>query len=159
MSRRMLVGLTVAVIVGSTALAGPLEDATTAYQHGDYVEALRLFQPLAEQGDAGGEFGLGSMYALGQGVRQDFVEAAKWLRLAADQGLADAQYDLGLQYVTGYGVPRDQVMAYLWFDLAAARGNEHAAIFRDEVAKQMTPDQIAAAHHLAQDWKPNPKRR
>jgi TPR repeat protein len=155
----MLVGVTFAVAVGVAALAGSFEDATTAYQHGDYVEALRLFRPLAEQGDAGGEFGLGSMYALGQGVRQDFVEAAKWLRLAAAQGVADAQYDLGLQYVTGYGVPRDEVMAYLWFDLAAARGNEHAAAFRDELAKQMTPDQVAAAQRLAQEWKPNPKRR
>ena len=159
MLRRMFAGLTVAVMVGSAALAGPFEDARAAYQHGDYVEALRLFQPLAEQGDAGSELGLGTLYALGQGVRQDFVESAKWLRLAAEQGLAGAQYDLGLQFLMGYGVPRDQVMAYLWFNLAAAQGDEHAAIFRDEVGKHMTPDQIAAAQRLSREWKPKTERR
>ena len=81
------------------------------------------------------------------------------MRLAAEQGLAGAQYDLGLQYLMGYGVPRDQVMAYLWFNLAAAQGDEHAAIFRDEVGKHMTPDQIAAAQRLTREWKPKTESR
>ena len=35
------------------ANAGPFEDALAAAQRGDYVTALRLLRPLAEQGHAG----------------------------------------------------------------------------------------------------------
>jgi len=34
-----------------SAVAGRLEDARAAYEKGDYVEALRILQPQAEQGD------------------------------------------------------------------------------------------------------------
>jgi uncharacterized protein len=50
--------------------AGPLDDGTAAYDRGDYATALRLFRPLANQGDAGAQYNLGVMYALGQGVAQ-----------------------------------------------------------------------------------------
>ncbi len=42
-------------------LAGPLEDADAAYRKQDYTTALRL---AADQGDAGAQFMLGSMYDL-----------------------------------------------------------------------------------------------
>ena len=45
---------------------------------------------LAEQGQADGQYNLGSMYSHGQGVAQDDVEAHKWYNLAAGQGNADA---------------------------------------------------------------------
>ena len=35
-------------------LAGPWEDGMAAYNRGDYVPAIRLFRPLAEQGNAEG---------------------------------------------------------------------------------------------------------
>jgi uncharacterized protein len=42
--------------------AGPLDDAYAAYQQGDYPSALRLFRPLAEQGNARAQTLLGLMY-------------------------------------------------------------------------------------------------
>ena len=39
------------VAIGGAASAGPFEDAVAAYQRGDYATALRLWHPLAEQGD------------------------------------------------------------------------------------------------------------
>ena len=50
-SKRMLM-LIVALLMCSAvpAVAGPFEDALAAYQKGDYVTALRLWQPLADQG-------------------------------------------------------------------------------------------------------------
>ena len=40
----------------------------TAYERGDYQMALRLWHPLADQGDADGQHNLGVMYRDGQGV-------------------------------------------------------------------------------------------
>ena len=36
----------------AAALAGPMEDGMAAYNRGDYVPAIRLFRPLAQQGNA-----------------------------------------------------------------------------------------------------------
>ena len=79
----------------SIAMAGAFEDGVTAYERQDYATALRLFQPLADQGDASAQFNVGSMYAYGEGVPQNFAEAGKWFRRAADQGHATAQFNLG----------------------------------------------------------------
>lgn len=73
----------------------------------DYTEAMKWFRKAADQGDAGGQFILGQMYSLAQGVPQNDAEAVKWYRLAADQGYAAAQYGLGLSYKNGEGVPQD----------------------------------------------------
>lgn len=67
------------------AIADSLSDAQLAYFAGDYAKAEKLFRPLAEQGNASAQSGLGLMYGLGQGVEKDYVEAEKWFRLAVEQ--------------------------------------------------------------------------
>jgi TPR repeat protein len=86
------------LLSASSALAEAYEDGVAAYTREDYTTALRLFQPLAEQGDPRAQFNLGVIYELGQCVPQDNSEAVKWYRKAAEQGLANAQYKLGLMY-------------------------------------------------------------
>jgi uncharacterized protein len=154
----------VLVAIASATVAGSLEDATTAYQRGDYETARRLLRPLAEQGDAAAQSKLGEMYAAGDGVRQDYAEAAKLYQLAAEQGEPDAQELLGLLYDVGAGVPCDYVQAHMWLDLAASRylpseitKREVAVETRDLVASKMSPEQIAEAQKLARDWKPKSK--
>ena len=71
---------------------------------------------------------------------------------AADEGIAEAQYNLGLIYATGQGVVRNYVHAHKWFNLAAVRGSTEARTNRDELARDMTPDEIAAAQRLAREW-------
>ena len=88
------------------------------------------------------------------GVPQDYAEALKWYRLAADQGHASAQCNLGVMYANGEGVPQDYVRAHMWFNLSAAQGDQDAAKNRDDVAKRMTPAQIAEAQKLAREWQP-----
>ena len=63
------------------ATAGPIEDAFTAYYSNDYATALKLVQPLAEQGnpDAGGLFG--EMYEFGRGVPEDVSQGILALRM------------------------------------------------------------------------------
>jgi uncharacterized protein len=42
----------------------------------------------------------------------------------------------------------------MWFNLSAAQGNQTAAKNQDNVARRMTPTQIAEAERLAREWKP-----
>ena len=87
-------GFLVAIIslgVGSAAVAGPFEDGLEAYYGGDYQTALRLLQPLADQGHAGAQHNLGYMHHFGNGVPENDAEAYKWYNLAAAQGHKDAK--------------------------------------------------------------------
>lgn len=78
------------------AWAGDFEDGHAAYMHGDVETALRLWVPIAEQGNADAQYMLGLMYFNGRVVPKDEPQAAKWLQLAAAQGNADAIYLLDL---------------------------------------------------------------
>jgi hypothetical protein len=118
----LLAGGVLALALFSAALAGPLEDATAAYQRGDYVTALRLLRPLADQGNAAAQDALGVMYHEGQGVPQDYARALAWYRKAAEQGTAVAQFNLGAMYADGEGVPQDYARAIAWYRKAADQG-------------------------------------
>jgi len=131
----LLIGLMLTIGGGGIVRAGSLEDGLAAVNRGDYATALRLFQPLAEQGNAWAQSNLGVMYEKGEGVAQDYREAIKWFRLAAAQGKADAfagvaaasaQFNLGVMYYYGHGVAQDYKEAIKWFRLAAAQGNTKA---------------------------------
>ena len=103
---RILVGVILALMLRGGAIAGPLEDARTAYKRGDFATALQIWRPRATQGVAFAQVNVGIMYYSGQGVPQDYGEAAKWYRLAAEQGDAIAQGNLGFMYYSGQGVPQ-----------------------------------------------------
>ena len=78
------------------------------------------------------------------------------LCLSANGGHAPAQYYTGGSYENGRGrFPKDPVKAYQWYALAS--GNEHptARLAGDDLAKTMTPAQIAEAERLVAEWKPD----
>jgi TPR repeat protein len=58
-------------------------------------------------------------------------------------------------YAQGIGVTKDYVQSYVWFTLAAATDAQFSQ-HRDQLAKLLSPDQIAKAQQLALDWKPTP---
>ena len=109
-----------------TATAAPFNDAAAAHNKSDYAQAIKILRPLAAQGNAIAQFGLGWMYANGQGVTQDYQAAVKWYRLAAAQGNAGTQFNLGWIYDNGQGVTQDYREAVKWYRLAAAQGNAGA---------------------------------
>jgi TPR repeat protein len=81
-------GTTVVVLslgLAASAAAGPFEDGAAAYKSGDYATAIRLWQPLADQGNADAQTQLGFMYWKGQGVSPDNSVAVSWYRKAADE--------------------------------------------------------------------------
>jgi TPR repeat protein len=106
--------------------AGPLGDGFAAVERRDFATALRLFRPLAEQGNADAQNELGVMYARGLGVTQSYREAVKWYRLAAGQQHAVAQSNLGFMFYQGEGVPQDYNEAAKWFRLSADQGYPEA---------------------------------
>jgi len=90
----------------SSAWAGPWEDGMAAYNRGDYVPAIRLFRPLAEQGNPKAQSVIGAMYRKGQGVAKSSVRALMWFSLAAKRGDAKAKAEV-------HEVSRDMTQAEL----------------------------------------------
>jgi len=105
-----------------SAFGGQFEDATAAYERGDYATAFRLMKPLAEKGDAKAQHNLGVMYDYGRGVPQDTTNALKWYRSAAEHGIPEAQHNLGLMYQKAQGVPQNYSEAAKWYRRAAEQG-------------------------------------
>ena len=149
----LLVAILYILGTSSFAAANPFDDASAAYERGDYVQAVKLFRQLAEQGHQWAQRRLGAMFAEGKGVPQDYQEALKWYRLAAAQGNQFAQMNLAVMYSNGTGVPQDFVRAHTWFTLAvaASSGNsgDTATKNRDSIAAKLNAEQIAAAQEMA----------
>lgn len=124
-------------------------DAVAAHEESGYAQNIKLFRPMAEQGNAVAQYNLGVMYASGQGVKRDYQQAVKWYRLAAAQGHTLAQSNLGMMYGKGQGVTQNHVRAHMWSNLAAAKGNSSAQKNRDRLARKMTAAQISEARKLA----------
>ena len=121
----------------------------------DDVEAARLFRLAAEKGHVRAQFKLGFMYDKGDGILQNYAEAVKWYKLAAAQGDTDAQVSLGYMYADGHGVTKDLIKAHMWYNLAEANIDDgfwrRKEGRRDELAEEMTQQQIAQAQKLARE--------
>jgi hypothetical protein len=116
MKKRVMMGglILAAQILGAAGtVAGPLEDGMAAYSRGDYVPAIRLFRPLAEQGNAKAQNLLGVMYRRGQGVARNSVRAFVWFSRAAARGDATAKAELHevSQTMTGEELAQAREMA------------------------------------------------
>jgi len=77
--------------------------------------------------------------------RGDYLPAIKLLRPLAQPGNAKAQNLIGVMHRKGEGVARSFAKAFLWFSLAAKRGDAQAKANLQEMAKEMTPVEIAHA--------------
>ena len=66
--------LLLTLCLAAPVLAGPYEDGVVAANKGDYASALRLWRPLADQGNSAAQNNLGVMYDNGRGVPQDCTD-------------------------------------------------------------------------------------
>ena len=105
-----------------------------------------------KQGYVNAENNLGVMYQDANGVAANEVEALKWFTKAAEQGFPEAQKNLGAMFEKGIGVPKDYVQAAKWYSLAVAQANEGAVDKYLELAKIMTPEQVAQAQKMIKDF-------
>jgi uncharacterized protein len=119
--------LCAAVLSAFAARAGDLDDGLAAADRGDYAAAMKLWLPLAEQGNMIAQFDVGNLYNNGQGVPQDYVKAIKWYRLSAEQGYEFAEFNVGVFYDRGRGgLPQNPAEAAKWYECAAKKGNVRA---------------------------------
>jgi TPR repeat protein len=120
----------------------------------NHRKAKEWFDKAVEQGHAGAQVNLGTLYLKGEGAPQSSEMALFWFTRAAGQENAVAFAKLGMMYSQGRGVLQDFIQAHMWYNLSAAHGEARSAEARDELAKQMTPVQIAEAQRLAREWRP-----
>ena len=116
----------------------------------DSAKAMKWLRLAADQDNAQAQYVLGTIYWW----KNDYAETFKLYLRSAQHGYGYAEDYLGDMYAQGFGVPVDNVQAYFWHDRAAAQGVQNAAEKRDLIAKKLTPDEIAHAQKLAQEWKP-----
>lgn len=82
--------------------------------------SIDWYRKAADQGDAGGEHGLGMMYAKGEGITQDFAEALKYITRAAEKNYPKSVVLLAEVYKNGgLGLAPDPEKAALWEPKAA----------------------------------------
>lgn len=129
---------------------------TKAAQQGEKTASVMLdiCQLLVDPNNA---IRLAAIYYDGKGVTQDFKLSAMWACRAAELGLFEGQLIFGAMCALGTGVDRDLVKAHMWYNIAAsiATGSQrqNAILCREEVAEQMTAEQIQEAQKLASNWK------
>jgi TPR repeat protein len=61
-------------------------------------------------------------------------------------------FELGLACSIGRAGRIDLIEAHKWFNIAAARGDRTAAQHREELASEMSREEIAAALKAAREW-------
>ncbi len=153
--RNGVIGLfALAGLATQSAVGADLFDGLTAMKASRFEEAREIFLPLAQGGNADAEELIGVMYAMGLGVERDDERAFDWYLRASLKGHPGAQSGIGWYYEVGRGIPApDLPRAYTWYTLSAIGGDPDAAISMNEVVKKMTPEQIAKAELLIDDYK------
>jgi localization factor PodJL len=119
--------------------------------------ARRHYLQAAERGNAKAMHNLAVLDADGGGKGANYRSAVQWFRKAADCGVADSQYNLGILYARGIGVEQNLAESFKWFSLAAAQGDVDAGHKRDDVAKRLDAQSLAAAKLAIQTFTPEPQ--
>ncbi|MBR1221009.1 SEL1-like repeat protein [Bradyrhizobium sp. U87765 SZCCT0131] len=131
----------------------------TLYEKGlglpkDVDAARRYYIRAAERSNAKAMHNLAVLDADGGSKGPNYKSAAQWFRKAADYGVADSQYNLGILYARGIGVEQNLAESYKWFSLAASQGDADSSRKRDDVARRLDPQSLAAAKLALQTFNP-----
>lgn len=131
------------------------------YERGEGVKrdpaaAESWYRKASAAGNARATHNLAVMVSEGANGDADYVAAAHLFIEAADMGVADSQYNLGVLYARGLGMKVDLIQSYKWFALAAQQGDVDAGNRRDEVAKVLSPAELASARAAVQAFAPKP---
>jgi localization factor PodJL len=119
--------------------------------------ARRYYLQAAERGNAKAMHNLAVLDADGGGKGANYKSASQWFRKAADRGVADSQFNLGILYARGIGVEQNLAESFKWFSLAAAQGDADSGRKRDDIAKRLDAQSLAAARLAIQTFTPEPQ--
>jgi TPR repeat protein len=112
-----------------------IEQATAAYESGDYEKAYPMLAQLARNGSVQAKYFLSKLYSEGKGVKQDAKKSLTYLRQAATInyarlpgkfGYAEAQYELAQRFAAGNGVAKSAREAVANFTRAANQAHRKA---------------------------------
>ena len=102
-ARRLWLLATAAALAGAglTAAAaqpvpGDVRAGIDAWAAQNYDQAVQIWRPLADRGDADAQYNLAQAYFLGRGVPQNMTLAEQWYERAARQGHPEATANYGL---------------------------------------------------------------
>jgi len=123
----------------------------------DVELARRYYVQAAERGNAKAMHNLAVLDADGGGKGPNYKSASQWFRKAADHGVADSQFNLGILYARGIGVEQNLAESFKWFPLAAAQGDTDASHKRDDIAKRLDAQSLAAAKLAIQTFTAEPQ--
>ena len=132
-----------------------MEDASKAYQSGDFAKAAAIFIPAAEKGDPEAQVNIAFMYYCGMHVEKNHELAAEWYLKAARQNHANAQFSLGTMLENGEGIARNLEDAYFWYGLAEKQGDKDAQRLRRELEQKLSRKQVTSLRKRISDWKPD----
>ncbi len=106
---------------------GKNADGTKGPARKNHAEAVRLYMPCADAGDADAQNTIGYMYLMGKGIPKNRELAVKLLTEAWKNGSSQAAYRLAYMYDSGqdFNDP-DLDRAYDWYTRAADMGNPDA---------------------------------
>ena len=124
----------------------------------DYAKAYKLIRSVAG-GDVRldeAQMVLGEMLIEGLGTVQNYHDGIGALRSAVTQGNMEAFLLVAKIYNDGTLTARNPILAHSLYNIAASRGVAGAAQMREEIAKKLTREQLAAAQKQAQQFKDNP---
>ncbi|MCX7308260.1 MAG: hypothetical protein NTZ72_10085 [Afipia sp.] len=116
--------------------------------------ARRYYMQAAERGSAKAMHNLAVLDADGGSTGPNYKGAAQWFRKAAERGVADSQFNLAILYARGIGVEQNLAESFKWFSLAAAQGDAESGRKRDDIAKRLDPQSLAAAKLAIQTFTP-----
>ena len=119
--------------------------------------ARRYYVQAAERGNAKAMHNLAVLDADGGGKGANYKSASQWFRKAAERGVADSQFNLGILYARGIGVEQNLAESFKWFSLAAAQGDADSGRKRDDIAKRLDAQSLAAAKLAIQTFTPEPQ--
>ena len=121
---KYLIASVLLAVISSSGSAQSVRTGIQAWQHADYSQAVAIWRPLAEKGDADAAFNLGQAYRLGRGVTTNLAAAQTWFERAANKGHIDAQTTLGLMLFEN----GDRAAGVRWLRQAADKGEPRALL-------------------------------
>ncbi len=130
----------------------------TFYKEGRGVEkdldqARNWLTLAADQGNIKAMHNLAVLFVEGIDGKPDYTSAIPWFEKAAEYGVADSSYNLALIAARGLGRKQDLVESYKWFALAAMNGDEEAIASRDNIAAELTKNQLVRALEAVANFK------
>jgi hypothetical protein len=86
-----------------------------AYDRATRDSSIKVWKPLALEGDAKAQHVCGEIFEKGMGEAPDYSKAANWYIQAAEQGYAPSAMNLGNMFEQGLGFEKDMAMAQFWY--------------------------------------------